>query len=232
LQLPNGVQFRDPAVQEHLRQVVPSDWPGVITTLEKSDRDSSAKRNNYILTLTKRRPEPVNRMASYSGDVKRASKQYSMQDAAWAQETDSKILRNVIDKYSDDVTRDPYLSDSIKSRYYAAMGELAQRAEGDESLSSHEATNKKDLIKRSTLLPALIKICDGLDIIGETKNADSVDGMIRSITANEDSCQNCQRMSEGVSSLRSYLMSPKFHQDTTVQVGDVLMRLDEIEHAW
>ncbi len=37
---------------------------------------------------------------------------------------------------------------------------------------------------------------------------------------------------EGIALLRSYLMSSKFHSDTTVQVSDVLLRLAELEsHA-
>ena len=32
---------------------------------------------------------------------------------------------------------------------------------------------------------------------------------------------------EGLDNLRSYLASNKFHDDTTVQVGDVFLRLDE-----
>ena len=34
----------------------------------------------------------------------------------------------------------------------------------------------------------------------------------------------------GIRLLRSYLQSPKFHDDTTVQVRDVLMRLEEAEN--
>lgn len=36
---------------------------------------------------------------------------------------------------------------------------------------------------------------------------------------------------DGIAELRSYLTSPKFHTDTTVQVNDVLLRLREIEAA-
>ncbi len=38
-----------------------------------------------------------------------------------------------------------------------------------------------------------------------------------------------EAMQEGLNLLRSYLQSSKFHQDTTVQVSDVLMRLAEAE---
>lgn len=36
---------------------------------------------------------------------------------------------------------------------------------------------------------------------------------------------------EGISELRSYLCSDKFHLDTTVQVSDVLHRLSEVESS-
>lgn len=36
-------------------------------------------------------------------------------------------------------------------------------------------------------------------------------------------------LEQGLRDLRSYLMSPKFHQDTTVQVDDVLRRMAELE---
>ena len=37
-----------------------------------------------------------------------------------------------------------------------------------------------------------------------------------------------EELREGLRSIRSYLMSSKFHQDTTVQVGDILTRIQEI----
>lgn len=36
---------------------------------------------------------------------------------------------------------------------------------------------------------------------------------------------------EGLNSLLSYLSSPKFYDDTTVQVGDVICRIKEIKSA-
>ncbi len=40
-------------------------------------------------------------------------------------------------------------------------------------------------------------------------------------------------MHEGLIQLKAYLCSDKFRTDTTVQVGDVLLRLEEIEtNAW
>jgi len=37
------------------------------------------------------------------------------------------------------------------------------------------------------------------------------------------------RLKAGIRELRIYLSSEKFHEDTTVQVGDVFLRLDEAE---
>jgi len=37
-----------------------------------------------------------------------------------------------------------------------------------------------------------------------------------------------ERLREGLRSIRSYVMSDKFHNDTTVQVGDIITRIQEI----
>jgi hypothetical protein len=36
---------------------------------------------------------------------------------------------------------------------------------------------------------------------------------------------------DGLHDLKLYLMSAKFHSDTNVQVGDVLLRLQELDNA-
>lgn len=144
--LPNGVSFKDPQIQEHLSQVVPPDWPGFISQLQGSDRDSSAGKNTYKLLLFKRQSSPD------------------------------------------------------------AMG----------------VANASRLA-----LPELVKIADQLDNVKEHGYSVVVDSMIRSITATNN-CGSCEAFEDGISDLRSYLSSSKFHDDTTVQVSDVLMRLDEI----
>ncbi len=38
-----------------------------------------------------------------------------------------------------------------------------------------------------------------------------------------------QAYKDGIAELRGYLALPKFHADTTVQVGDIYLRLDEVK---
>jgi hypothetical protein len=39
-----------------------------------------------------------------------------------------------------------------------------------------------------------------------------------------------EQYEEGLNDLRCYLNSSKFHVDTTVQVSDIMLRLDEVKH--
>jgi hypothetical protein len=41
-------------------------------------------------------------------------------------------------------------------------------------------------------------------------------------------CPRCDRYDAAIRELKSYLQSSKFFEDTTVQTGDVLLRLDEM----
>lgn len=40
-----------------------------------------------------------------------------------------------------------------------------------------------------------------------------------------------KKASQALTELTAYLVSPKFHLDTTVQVADVLRRLDEVKRT-
>lgn len=48
-------------------------------------------------------------------------------------------------------------------------------------------------------------------------------------SANKDA--QIKALSEGLKGLRSYMLSSKFNQDTTVQTGDILRWIDAIEGA-
>lgn len=48
---------------------------------------------------------------------------------------------------------------------------------------------------------------------------------------NEAKARQVEELEAGIADLVSYLTSPKFNDDTTVQVSDVLLRLSEIKSA-
>jgi hypothetical protein len=44
--------------------------------------------------------------------------------------------------------------------------------------------------------------------------------------------ESLNQVQNSLNEIKRYLLSPKFHQDTTVQVGDILLRIDELESAY
>ena len=48
---------------------------------------------------------------------------------------------------------------------------------------------------------------------------------------NRRAAAELKALEDGMTALRVYLSSPKFHEDTTVQVSDIFLRLDEMKSA-
>jgi cell division protein FtsB len=46
---------------------------------------------------------------------------------------------------------------------------------------------------------------------------------------NETLSAEVERLNEGLAALKVYMASEKFHQDTTVQVGDIMRWIDQIK---